>query len=786
MLWSFFLTLTLWALSVPKVLILITVVLLILAYIKETRKLFFTGFVMKALKILKLMPQISQTEKIALEAGSTWIEADLFSGSPNFEKIMNEPYPQPSKKEASFIENQCETLCKMMDDDKAYEEGDLPTEVWAYMKKEKFFGLIIPEKYEGLGFSALGHSQVINKLGSYSIPLAISTMVPNSLGPAELLIHYGTKDQKDHYLPRLARGEEIPCFGLTEPQAGSDAGSITSEAIIYKDQDGKLYLKLNWQKRWITLGAAATLLGIAVKLYDPEEHLGKGKDLGITCVLVPSNTQGVILGKRHDPLGVPFINSPLEGKNVVVSIDQIIGGVKGAGKGWQMLMECLAAGRSISLPSQASGGAKAVNKLVGTYAQVRHQFGLPIGSFEGVNEAIARIGAFSYLMEASRVFTAAAVDSGIKPAVVSAIVKYHSTELSRKIVNDAMDVLGGAGISQGPKNILARKYIALPISITVEGANILTRTMIIFGQGAIRCHPYAYDEVIALEKNDLNLFDQAFSGHIVYIIKNMSRALLLSVTRGFLAKSPKDTPFKSYYKKLSWVSASFAFLTDTAMGTLGGKLKLKEKLTGRYADILSWMYLITCTLRRFEADGKLKEEEAYVHYIAQHGFSQIQSAFEGIYSNLDVPIIGHFFKYVALPWARLNSFTTMPSDSLATSVAMLSMKPGSARERMSQGIYYPLEDGSPYARFETAYDIIQKSKSISKKISQAIKTGKMKKNKSQSKIKEALEKNIITKAEAELLNQTQKIAQEAIQVDSFPVSQFGSGKLNIQNTLNQV
>ena len=418
---------------------------------------------------------------------------------------MKEPYPGLSSKEKSFIENQCLTVSQMMDEDQAYRDGDLSKEVWDYMKQEKFLGLIIPEKYGGLGFSALGHSQVISALAAGSLPLTISTMVPNSLGPAELLIHYGTQKQKDYYLPRLASGQEIPCFGLTEPGAGSDAGSITSSAVIFKGEDGKLYLRMNWKKRWITLGAAATLLGLAVKLSDPDELLGKGKDLGITCVLVPSTVPGVVLGLRHCPLGVPFINSPIEGKDVVVSVDQIIGGVDGAGKGWLMLMECLAAGRSISLPSQATGGARALNRFVGTYAQVRHQFGLPIGNFEGVDEAIARIGAFSYLLEASRIFTAAAVDSGIKPAVVSAIAKYNSTEISRKIVNDAMDVLGGSAISEGPRNVAARIYKASPIAITVEGANILTRTMIIFGQGAIRCHPHAYDEVVAMETKNLSL-----------------------------------------------------------------------------------------------------------------------------------------------------------------------------------------------------------------------------------------------------------------------------------------
>ncbi len=778
LLWSFAIILTVGLLFSSQFLITVLGAIALFLFFPATRKM-LTGRVMGLLKALKIMPQISQTEKVALEAGSTWIDAELFSGNPNFNKILREPYPQISAKEKAFIDNQCCTVSDMLDEDKAYRDGDLPAEIWDYMKKEKFFGLIIPEKYGGLGFSALGHSQVISALAAGSLPLTISTMVPNSLGPAELLIHYGTEKQKDYYLPRLATGQEIPCFGLTEVGAGSDAGSLTSSAVVFKGEDGKLYLRMNWKKRWITLGAVATVLGLAVKLSDPEELLGKGKDLGITCILVPSDVEGVVLGLRHDPLGVPFINSPIEGKDVVVSIDQIIGGVEGAGKGWLMLMECLAAGRSISLPSQATGGARAINRFVGTYAQVRHQFGLPIGDFEGVDEALARIGAFTYLLEASRIFTASAVDSGIKPAVVSAIAKYNSTEISRKIINDAMDILGGSGISQGPRNVIARVYKAIPIGITVEGANILTRTMIIFGQGAIRCHPHAYDEVVAIEKNDLALFDKAFSGHVAHIVKNFSRSILLSVTRGALAKAPEGSPMKDYYKKLAWASASFAIMSDLAMGALGGKLKFKEKLTGRFADVLSWMYLVTAALRRYEEEGRLREDEEHVHYVAQHGLSQIQEAFEGIYSNFDVPVLGKFLKYIILPWARLNSFSSLPNDRLSTAVARRSMSAGSFRDRLIEGIYYPLNGETSHAKFERAFIKLQDSKMITKKIKSAIKSKKMPKVKSDKQVAIALEHQIITKEEAEILSTAKDLAYEAVQVDSFPVSEYGNGKLNL-------
>ncbi len=732
---------------------------------------------MTLLKFLKIMPVISETENTAIQAGHTWVDGELFSGRPNFEKIMKEPYSSISEKEKKFIEEKVNQVCAMTDDEVVYKDGDLSSAVWEYLKKERFFGLIIPEEYGGLGFSAIAHSEVIQKLASRSIPLSITVMVPNSLGPAELLIHYGTKSQKDFYLPRLAIGAEIPCFGLTEPGAGSDAGAMISSGIIFRSSaDGKLYVKLNWKKRYITLGAVATVLGLAVKLYDPENLLGKGEEPGITCILVPSQTNGVILGRRHDPLGVPFYNCPIEGVDVVVSIDQIIGGADGAGQGWRMLMECLAAGRAISLPASSTGGAKRVLRVTGAYAAVRKQFGISIGQFEGISETLGRMGAFTYLLEACRKYTAGAVDGGLKPAVISAIIKYHSTEIARKVINDAMDICGGAGISKGPKNLLANGYTAAPIAITVEGANILTRTMIIFGQGAIRCHPFAYKEITALGQDDVKNFDRAFTGHIGHIVRNATSAVLLSLTRGRIVQVPFSTSCTRYYQKLTWVSASFAFLSDLSMGLFGGKLKFLESLTGRFADILSWMYLITAALRRFHEEGEKESHRPMIDYVCQYGFFEIQKAFQGIYQNINLPFLGKFIKFTFGSWSQVNSLSSLPSDKTVHEIAKLLIVPGDVRNDLTQGMYLP-KNPEPLAELDSALELAYQSDQVFRKIHRAIKQGILKKNK-KNLIQEAFEQNVISIEEKNLLQAAEAAAIVAIQVDSFALQDYGSGITN--------
>lgn len=522
----------------PVWLIVTFAVVALIFTVKPIRRTLISGPIMKLLDKLKILPAISETEQTAIDAGNVWVEGELFSGKPNFNRMREETYPQFTKEEQAFIDGPVEELCSMVSDWEVYQRKGFDDKTWAYMKEKRFFGLIIPEKYGGYGFSANAHSAIVAKLASRCGPLATTVMVPNSLGPAELLMHYGTDEQKNHYLPRLAVGEEIPCFALTEPNAGSDAGGMQSYGEVFKGEDGKNYLKLNWDKRYITLAAISTVIGLAFKLRDPDNLLGKGEDLGITAALIPSDSKGVELGKRHDPLGVPFYNCPTRGKDVVVPVDAIIGGVNGAGNGWRMLMESLAVGRGISLPAQAVGGTKTALRAIGSYAAIRKQFGLNIGKFEGIEEPMARIGGYAYIMDSARGYVCGALDKGAKPAVVTAIAKYNFTELGREVINDAMDIVGGAGISRGPRNIFAHSYIATPIAITVEGANILTRTLMIFGQGAIRSHPYALKEINALMNKDARAFDDVFWKHMGHVVQNSIRSLLLSLTHGRLASSP--------------------------------------------------------------------------------------------------------------------------------------------------------------------------------------------------------------------------------------------------------
>ncbi len=761
--WSAFSFAIIWVAGIPRFMLVVIALVLLIFNLPLLRRRLVSTHVMRLMQKMKILPVISETEKVALEAGTTWIDGELFSGNPNFHSVLQEPYPQLSQREWDFLNGPCEEICRKTDNDRAYEEKDLSSEVWAYIRKNKFWGLVIPEEYGGLGFSALGHGEVISKLSSCSIPLAITVMVPNSLGPGELILHYGTQKQKDYYLPRLAGGDEIPCFALTEAEAGSDAGSIQSSAVVFRGEDGQLYLRVNWSKRYITLGAVATLIGLAVKVFDPESLLGKGKELGISCVLVPSTAEGVLLGRRHDPLGVPFINSPISGKNVVVAIEQVIGGEAGIGSGWKMLMECLAAGRGISIPSQTVGNGRFGVRATGAYIQVRKQFGVSISQFEGIADAFARVCGFSYIIEACRQFTVGAVDSGFKPAVVSAIAKYHSTELGRVMVNDCMDILGGAGISKGPRNLVARSYEAAPIAVTVEGANILTRTMIIFGQGAIRCHPYAYKQVVAVENEDLRSFDFAFFGHIGHVVRNASRAILLSLSRGRFATVP-NIPFSPYLKRLAWVSASFGFFADVAMATLGGKLKFKEKITARYGDILSWMFLITAVIRRYEAEGRNPNHEPLVHYAVRHGFNEIQKAFEGIFANLDIPVVGWVFKYPLSWWARLNTVAMDIGDDTCMEAAACLMAPGALRDGLTQPVFLGNE---ALERLEKAFLLSVEADAVYKNISRAVRKGKLAKGRPAQLIDRAVDAGIITQEQAVMLRTAEEAGRDAIQVDDF-------------------
>ncbi len=746
---------------------------LVLFNIAPLRTVLISKPIMNLFKKLEFFPKISETERVALDAGVVWVEKDLFSGRPNFKELMNEPYPSLTPEEKAFVDGPCEELCRMIEPWKVWKSKEIPPQVWDFIKKKGFLGMIIPKEYGGLGFSALCHSEVIMKVSARSLPVGVTIMVPNSLGPAELLNHYGTESQKNYYLPRLAKGEEMPCFGLTEPTAGSDAGSLNATGILFKGQDGKIYIRLNWNKRWITLAAISTVLGLAFRLRDPENLLGKGEDLGITCGLIPTNTPGVVVGRRHDPLGVPFYNCPTQGKDVVVSIDAIVGGAEGAGKGWTMLMESLAAGRGISLPAQATGGAKLVTRVVSAHSLIRKQFGVSIGRFEGVEEAMGDIGFRTYALEAMRRYTLGALDKGIKPPVVTAMLKYYSTEFGRKIINHAMDIMGGAGISLGPKNLIAEIYIATPIGITVEGANILTRTLIVFGQGALRAHPFAYREVKAVEEDNYKEFDRAFWGHMGHIISNFCRSICLSWTRGRMAGTPDcDPALKIWFRRLAWASSRFAILSDIAMGALGGQLKIKEKITGRFADVLAYMYIGVCVLKRFEADGRKQEDLPFVHHNLKNCFYEIQKAFDGIYDNMRVPGLRWLFRGILGTWSRLNPIGNQASDGWSHAISSLMLIEGEVRNRLTEGVTVPKEPHEQLFKLENAFRIVNRAESAEKKIRSAVKAGVLPKAKMHLLLDEAKNKNVISNEEYKLIQEADTVRYEAIQVDDFNEDQY--------------
>ena len=762
----------LWGFSAPIWLWIVFIALAVVFNIKPVRRIALTGPLMKMLDALNFLPTISDTEREAIEAGNVWIDGELFSGKPDLERLAEQAYPELTEREQAFLNGPVEKLCSMTDDWEVFVRKGFTDEIWDYIFEEKFFGLIIPEEYGGLEFSATAHSEVVAKLASRSGPLATTVMVPNSLGPAELLMNYGTQEQKDYYLPRLATGEEIPCFGLTEPTAGSDAGSMTSEGEVFEGEDGELYIRLNFEKRYITLAAISTIIGLAFKLEDPDNLLGKGENPGITCALIPSDTDGIKLGRRHDPLGVPFYNCPIDGEDVVVSVDQIIGGPEQAGKGWGMLMESLGVGRGISLPSQSSAGAKVATRVIGAYTRVRRQFGINIGKFEGIEEPMAEIGGLNYLMEGARLYTCSALDSGEKPAVITAIAKYNFTELGRKIVNNAMDIQGGAGISRGPHNVFANQYVALPIAITVEGANILARSLMIFGQGAIRCHPYAYDEINALTEGDVKGFDDVFWKHIGHVFQNMARSFVLSLTRGAFVSAPVSGPAAKYYKKLSWASASFGFLADVALGSYGGGLKIEEKISGRFADILSWMYLATATLRRYKADDQQEQDRVFFEWAMEYAFDQIQQAFDDLYREIKVPGLSWLFRGPVGLWSRLNRISSGPSDKLGHKVAQAMQHPTDQRDRLTEGIFVPKDRDQALGRYDYALKAMEEAQPIYKKIHDAAKKGELPNTQPRFVIDQAKDKGIITEEEAEIIRKSEEARVNMVQVDEFTLDEY--------------
>jgi len=721
----------------------------------------------------RILPPMTATEREAIEAGTVGWDGQLFSGRPDWEKWLATPAPKLSVEEQRFLDQECDELCGMVSDwETTNIYKDLPPQVWQFIKDKGFLGMIIPKQYGGLGFSAYAHSQVVAKLASRCSAAVVTVMVPNSLGPGELLMHYGTEEQKRFFLPRLAKGLEIPCFALTNPHAGSDAAAIPDHGIVCMGEyQGKqtLGLKLTWEKRYITLGPVATILGLAFRAFDPEHLLSDKEDLGITCALIPTNHPGVNIGRRHMPLNAVFQNGPNWGKDVFIPIDWVIGGKPMVGKGWRMLMECLAAGRAISLPSLSTGMSKMIVRATGGYARVRSQFKTPIGKFEGIEEALARMGGFLYSMDATHRLLAGAVDLGEKPAVLSAIAKYHLTERGRRIVTDAMDVAGGKGICMGPSNFLGAAYMQVPVSITVEGANILTRSLIIFGQGAIRCHPYVLKEIAATRDEDHEraslAFDEALFGHIGFVLSNFARTFVLGVTGSHIAPCPDVAPetFR-YYQQLTRFSAALAFLADVSMGVLGGALKRKEKLSARLGDVLSYMFLCSCVLKRYQDEGAHPADAPLMHWAIWDAMFKAQNALEGVISNFPNRIIAAIMWRTVFPLGRPY---VVPSDRCGHEVARLLIEPSATRDRLTAGVYLPKSESDVIGAIEAAVEATLAAEPIEARIRDAQKSGTLKIKVGEDRPAAAQAAGVINAEELTVVRRAKRLLDQIVRVDDF-------------------
>ena len=721
----------------------------------------------------RVLPPMSETERDAIEAGTVWWDGELFSGRPNWDTLLAYPKAQLSEEEQAFIDGPTETLCSMVSEWQIGQQMDLPPEAWAYIKEHGFFALIIPKQYGGKGFSAYAHSQVAMKLATRAGDLASTVMVPNSLGPAELLLHYGTDEQRKHYLPRLASGEDIPCFALTGPLAGSDAGAMPDTGIICKGQwQGQevIGLRLNWEKRYITLAPVATLLGLAFKAYDPEHLLGEQEDLGISLALVPTDTAGVEIGRHHLPLGAAFMNGPNSGKDVFIPLDYLIGGQQMLGKGWMMLMNCLSVGRSISLPAVGTGAAKFTSLTTGQYSQIREQFNVPISAFEGIQEAMARIGGNAWLMDSARILTASAVDLGEKPSVLSAILKYHLTERGRECIQHAMDVHGGKAIIMGPNNYLGRLWQAAPIFITVEGANILSRNLMIFGQGAIRCHPYVLKEMALANREDkdqaLLEFDALLLDHIGFAVSNAASSLLLSLGGGMFSAVPGDSISQPYFRALNRLAAAFALLADTSMMLLGGDLKRRERLSARLGDVLSYLYLGSAALKRYHDLGSPEHSQPMLRWAMEETLSKAEEALEGLLSNFPNKLLGCVLRVLVMPCGRRHKG---PSDVLDAQIAeIIGRNSGDpALEEILTGCYRPQAKDDAVGALQHARNLLNQVQPLQKKLRQALKAGQLQDVPGQSAIDTAAAAGVLTKQEAQSLHQAEAARRVVIDVDDF-------------------
>ena len=762
-----------------KIAISLPYVLLLLLNIRPLRLRLLTRPFLRSYR--RMLPSMSATEREALDAGTVWWDGQLFSGGPDWQKLMSAKAPVLSAEEQAFIDGPCEDLCAMIDDwDITHRRADLPPEVWSFIKSRGFFAMIIPRRYGGLEFSAYAHSCVLIKIASRSGTVSSTIAVPNSLGPAELLLHYGTEAQKDHFLPRLARGEEVPCFALTGPRAGSDAASIPDTGIICKgDWQGSeiVGIKLNFSKRYITLAPVATVVGLAFRLFDPDRLMGEKTDLGITCALIPRDTPGVTIGRRHFPMNVPFQNGPILGVDVFVPMDAIIGGFQMAGQGWRMLVEQLSVGRCISLPSSATGAAQAAVYASAAYARVRRQFNMPIGRFEGIEQVLARMAARTYIMDAARSVTAGAIDGGEKPSVPSAMLKYHVTEFGRMVANDAMDVHGGKGICLGPNNYLGRGYQIVPVAITVEGANILTRTLIIFGQGAVRCHPFVLKEMNAARNPDraagVAEFDRALMGHIGFAISNAARSLVMAFTLARFTRVPETGATKRYFQHVNRYSASFALATDIAMLALGGYLKKKESLSARLGDVLSAMYLASMVLKHHENQGREAADLPLVEWACRSLLYQAQEQLHLFLRNFPNRPLASLMRLLIFP-RGLTYFA--PSDRLGRDIVDLIMNPSASRERLSRYIYKTQTAGNPLGLLQEALVLSTMAESLEKRVRvDGIKTGRVTALDLPGQIAQALKLGILSEAEAALLRDYDAKVSHLVRVDDFAPHELWAG-----------
>lgn len=728
-----------------------------------------------------VLPPMNSTEMEALEAGDVWWDSELFQGDPDWKKFHAYPKPKLTEAEQLFIDEETETLCDMLNDWQiVHHDHDLSPEVWQYIKDSGFLGMIIPKEYGGLEFSASAHSAVVTKIATKSSSAAVTVMVPNSLGPAELLMKYGTEEQRQRYLPGLASGKEIPCFGLTSPEAGSDAGAIVDTGVVCEGEfEGKevLGLRLNWNKRYITLAPVATVLGLAFKMYDPDNLLGGNKELGITVALIPTAHPGVVHGNRHIPMGMAFMNGPTQGKEVFIPLDWIIGGVDYAGKGWQMLVECLSEGRAISLPALGTATGKMCYRLTGAYARIRRQFNMPIGNFEGIEEALSRIAGYTYQLEAARVMTAGAVDQHIKPSVISAIAKYHMTENGRQVVQDAMDIHGGRGLIQGESNYLAYAFMSMPIAITVEGANILTRNLIIFGQGAIRCHPFIYREMQAAKNEDevagLAEFDSLFFRHVGYTFSNFIRTVSLGLSGALVTRAPVYGPEAKYYRQLTRMSSALALVSDISMMLLGGELKRKERLSARLGDVLSHLYLGCAVLKYYRDNGNDPAELPYVHWNMQLAMYNCQLAFKEFFENLPNRPIAWLLRIVVFP---LGGHYKLPSDKLEHELVQPMFTDNALRDRITKHMYIGNNESDPAFIIEDTFIKLLASRETRGLIRDAVKNAKIDGNLDLAgQATAAVAAGVCTEEEAMSFVMAEQARERAIQVDDYPSEFFTGG-----------